>query len=98
MENRRIAGLTPLFSPSGHDPNPKVAGPLADQTHHFAAYFSLGINNVPAAFIYGVITEDNDGDLNLSRKAYAMGVGLRQNPNRLGYVGLYIKRNICSDP
>ena len=91
-------GFRNEYKDSGNDPNPKVAGPLADQTHHFAAYFSLGINNVPAAFIRGMITEDNDGDWNLSRKAYAMGIGLRQNPTTLRNVGLYVKRAICSDP
>jgi hypothetical protein len=45
-----------------------------------------------------MITEDNDGDWNLSRKAYAMGIGLRQNPTTLRNVGLYVKRAICSDP
>jgi hypothetical protein len=90
-------GFRNEYKDSGTNPDPKIAGPLADQTHHFAAYFSLGINNVKSAYIYGTVTEDNVGDIKLGNKAFDMGVALRRNPNMLGYVGLYIRRNICSD-
>jgi YD repeat-containing protein len=91
-------GFRKEYQDSGTNPDPKIAGPQADQTHHFAAYFSLGINEVQSAFAWGVINEDNVGDLNLSRKAFDMGLELERHPNKLNYVGLYIKRNICSDP
>jgi YD repeat-containing protein len=91
-------GFRNEYKDSGHDPNPLIAGPKADQTHHFAAYLSLGVNGVAYATIYGEIREDNQGDLNLSRAAFHMGFNLHNSPSSLRNIGLYIRRSICDGP
>lgn len=80
--------------------NPLIAGPKADQTHHFAAYFSMGINQQIAARRYGEHYEDNQGDLNLGAAAYGIGNRLRgqRNGSMLRNIGIIIRRKICSGP
>jgi hypothetical protein len=91
-------GFRNEYKDSGSNPNPLIAGPKADQTHHFAAYFSLGINDVVFATTYGILREDNQGDINLSRAAYRMGSDLRRQPFNLRNIGAFIRRLICSGP
>jgi YD repeat-containing protein len=93
-------GFRNEYKDSGSDPDPLQAGPKADQTHHFAAFLSLGINQFKLAEIYqnGIFRKDNQGDLNLSAAAYALGTKLyfQKNDHLLKNVGLYIRRNICA--
>jgi hypothetical protein len=67
----------------------------ADQTHHFAAYFSAGLAghnlfpNAHRAF-------DGQGDANLGRQAQRLGRYLRNNPGQLSNVGQLIRDTICN--
>ena len=91
-------GFRNKYKDSGTNANPLIAGPKADQTHHYAAYQSLGINDVVFATTYGILREDNQGDLNLSRAAYRIGSRLRDKPFDLRNIGVIIRRTICSGP
>ena len=91
-------GFRKEYKDSGTNADPLIAGPQADQTHHFAAYFSIGINDVVFAAFYGIATDDNQGDVNLSRAAYRMGTQLRERPFSLRNIGVLIRRTICSGP
>jgi hypothetical protein len=73
-----------------------------DQTHHFAAYLSAGINMGPltdAATLWHYMGDRNDGnqaDTALARAAYNYGVYLRKDPGgRLGGIEAWITKNIC---
>jgi len=80
----------------------------ADQVHHFAAYFSAGINlatlssyghsvsdtNLPI-FGRGVSKGPNSGDLNLANKAYDLGARVRKQPNLLYKIEELIKNEFC---
>ena len=89
-------GFRKEYKDSGSNPDPLIAGPKADQTHHFAAYLSLGVNDVVFATAYGILRDDNKGDVNLSRAAYRMGSHLRNRPFGLRNIGVWIRRTICS--
>jgi RHS repeat-associated protein len=71
----------------------------SDQTHHFAAYLSAGINGQTAA-AFGHMTGDalqlNRGDTSLGDRAYQIGANLRSNPSRLRSIGSTISRVICN--
>jgi len=72
-------------------------GDAEDQTHHFAAYFSLGINNRPISE-FSAKTFDRVGgkpDKRLGDKAYEMGQALRVDPSKLRTIGNLININIC---
>jgi len=88
-------GFRNEYKDSGSDPNPKIAGPKADQTHHFVAHLSLGINKAFWTTGWGIKHEDNQGDVNLSRAAYRMGVQLHDRPSMLNRIGTWIRRTIC---
>ena len=79
----------------------KEAGPRAglwnDQTHHFAAMFSGGINKAHWTTTYHNIF-DNAGDRNLTNAAYDLGVKFSQDPiHMLKNIGKIIREKIC-DP
>ena len=70
----------------------------ADQTHHFEAFFSAGING-------GVLNRislsyhnwgDNTGDQNLANAGYDLGAQLQEDPKKLRNVGAMIRKNICN--
>jgi hypothetical protein len=77
------------------------AGELVDQTHHFAFYLSMGINENGSGALWAAQrmhrARDNQGDANLGKAGYEMGTGLRDNPNTLGNIGDMIRKTIC-DP
>ena len=68
-----------------------------DQTHHFAAYFSLGINGRVFSE-YSAETLDRSGgapDRLLGSFAYVIGEDLRKDPSRLRTIGNRIRAEIC---
>ena len=89
------SGFRNDFKDSGSD------GPNSDQTHHFSAYLSLGVNNdsgLQWLMKRYHMSGDNTGDQNLGRAAYYDGTQLRADPNRLRNIGNEIRQNICSGP
>jgi hypothetical protein len=91
-------GFRKEFKDSGSSTDPLIAGPKADQTHHFAAYLSLGVNQVAAASLYGIARDDNSGDIALSKEALRLGLGLRTGVLKLENIGSVIRRKICEGP
>jgi hypothetical protein len=74
---------------------------LADQVHHFAAFQSMAINNVPlpaAIHQVGDFMDYNLGDVALSDAAYKMGMSLREDPRRLRNIGDTIRNSLCVRP
>jgi hypothetical protein len=72
-------------------------GDREDQTHHFAAYFSLGINNRPLSE-WSAETLDRSGgepDRLLGAQSYIIGEDLRRDPSRLRSIGDRIRGEIC---
>ena len=77
-----------------------------DQVHHFAAYFSAGITGGSSGYISTSVhlaNDDNEGDKELGRAAYALGSALRggeQNITstfeKLENIGRDIKNSICN--
>jgi len=72
----------------------------ADQTHHFAAYFSGGLAG-QRAFTrsyeqWDRFVDRNPGDVALGRQSYALGRYLRRNPGQLSNVGNLIRDTICN--
>src|SRR5216684_9038255 len=64
-------------------------GDAEDQTHHFAAYFSLAINNRPLSE-WSAETLDRSGgepDRLLGAHSYVIGQELRKDPSRLRSIG-----------
>ena len=72
----------------------------ADQTHHFAAFFSAGLAGhrvfANAYRAWDSLTESNPGDANLGRQSQLLGRYLRDNPNQLSNVGQLIRDTICN--
>jgi hypothetical protein len=72
--------------------------PNEDQTHHFGAYLSAGINDQQgAAFghILGDAAQRNWGDRRLGIAARNIGTALRLDPSLLRTIGKRIRKNIC---
>ena len=72
-------------------------GDAEDQTHHFAAYFSLGINGRPLSE-WAAETLDRSGgepDRLLGAHSYVIGEDLRKDPSRLRSIGHLIRTKIC---
>ncbi|MBX3265706.1 MAG: hypothetical protein KF831_03280 [Acidobacteria bacterium] len=75
--------------------------PTEDQVHHFAAYFSGGINGQWLATTVHKAADDNSGDKKLGSVAYDIGRMLSANPetgnipSRLMSIGETIKKEIC---
>jgi hypothetical protein len=71
----------------------------ADQTHHFTAMFSAGLNstgiNAIASTFHNV--NDNAGDQRLTNAAYDLGSRLESNPNLMRRISALIRSEIC-DP
>jgi len=65
----------------------------ADQTHHFGAFFSAGINGHSASLLYNLT--DNSGDVNLGNAGYDLGRDLAAHPNKLRRIGAIIRSKIC---
>jgi RHS repeat-associated protein len=69
-----------------------------DQTHHFAAYFSAGINGqlaISALHMIGDAAQINRGDTKLGDVAYGLGEQLKNDPGKLGQIGNLIRKAIC---
>ena len=88
------AGFRSDFKDSGTE---TYGGPDADQTHHFSAYLSLGINALWPVKKYHE-RGDNTGDQNLGRAAYYLGEQIRKGNFQLKDIGQYIRTSICSKP
>jgi RHS repeat-associated protein len=72
--------------------------PHEDQTHHFGAYLSAGINDQQgAAFghILGDVAQRNWGDRKLGIAARNIGTALRLDPSLLRTIGERIRNDIC---
>lgn len=71
----------------------------ADQTHHFTAMFSAGINATGINWISATAHNfnDNEGDQRLTNAAYDLGSRLASDPNSLRRIGTLIRSEIC-DP
>ncbi len=72
-------------------------GDGADQTHHFAAYFALGVAGLSfAAWVHEKTdATPNLADRLLGARAYNMGDFLRKNPDELKNVAYAIRSFIC---
>lgn len=71
-----------------------------DQTHHFAAYLSAGINGLGfSSFAHqmGDVAQLNLGDVWLGSAGYNIGEGLRVGRNNLSQIGDDIRKVICDD-
>jgi hypothetical protein len=67
-----------------------------DQTHHFAAYLSAGINNQGLAAGLHMLTDlTNQADRSLGGAAYELGERLTANPTNLVTIGYRIQHDIC---
>jgi hypothetical protein len=82
-----------------------MGGRNAEQTHHFSAYLSMGINgrvDIYEAGQYGIRPSltlpqpDNAGDQRLGRAAFEYGLHLRRHPEELKNIRRWILRNICT--
>jgi hypothetical protein len=94
------SGFRSEYKDSGSEPHP-IGGPRADQTHHFAAFLSLGINRQSAIYAYRhYVKGDNQGDLNLGQAAFGMGTQLRRSGSMstLKEIGAIIRRDFCVGP
>ncbi len=86
-------------------------GRRADQTHHFAFYFSGGINLATFSTYYQDVSDTsigrsvkrlnvrsaNTGDLALGVAAYDLGRRLRKDPSLLSKIGDLIRNEICGN-
>jgi YD repeat-containing protein len=91
------SGFKNEYKDSGPEP-PPIGGPTADQTHHFAAFLSLGINRQSAIYAYRhYVQGDNQGDLNLDQAAFRLGTELRRHGrmSTLTQIGDIIRRTVC---
>jgi YD repeat-containing protein len=72
-------------------------GDAEDQTHHFAAYFSLGINNRPISEYSAEMLDRTGGraDNLLGAHSYVIGDRLRKDPYGLNNIGAQIRGEIC---
>lgn len=95
-------GFQPRYQDSGPvlpPPGQHINGPTADQTHHFSAHLSLGINRRKLANAWRNLF-DNQGDASLGQAAYEIGRKLSGAAERGNVVGLrrigdYIRQRIC---
>jgi len=81
------------------DPEELAKHSDADQTHHFTAMFSGGLNSIGINAIASTFhnVNDNAGDQRLTNAAYDLGSRLESNPNLLRRIGALIRSEIC-DP
>lgn len=66
----------------------------SDQTHHFAAYFSGGINGMALTVVIHELG-DHERDAALGNAAFEIGWLLRFNPAELKNIGKMIREKIC---
>jgi hypothetical protein len=97
------SGFKEEYRDTGTEPFP-LGGRNAEQTHHFSAYLSMGINgrlDIYEAGQYGIRPSltlpqpHNAGDQRLGRAAFEYGLHLRRRPGDLKDVRRWILRNIC---
>lgn len=81
------------------DRNGNLLGGDHDQTHHFATYFSAGINSYAVgALRFGQWAHrnlDNIGDNRLGSAGFTLGRELSADPNMLHNIGRTIRDRIC---
>ncbi len=95
--NRGETGFRAEF----RDSDPPPPGEVVDQTHHFAFYLSMGVNENGSGALWSAAqahrVRDNRGDNNLGKLGYDMGYGLRKDPSTLKNIGNTIRNGVC-DP
>jgi RHS repeat-associated protein len=85
------SGFKPIFKEKNVSDN-------SDQTHHFAAYLSAGINNqVVAASLHMMwdLKNQNTADVKLGIAGLSIGGGLFANPEKLASIARTIAQEIC---
>jgi RHS repeat-associated protein len=77
--------------------HPRLQDGTGEQTHHFAAFLSAGINqqDIVAVLHREIADYDNIPDKLLSRAAYQIGEDLRKDPVKLNLIGDMIRKRIC---
>ena len=87
------------FRPEFRDTGTHGPGEFVDQTHHFAFYLSMGINENGSGALWAAQrahrARDNQGDANLGRAAYDMGRMLKRDPSLLRVIDQIIIVSIC---
>lgn len=98
------SGFKEEYRDTGTEPFP-AGGRNAEQTHHFSAYLSMGINgrfDIYEAGQYGIRPSltvprpDNAGDRRLGQVAFEYGLDLRRHPEKLKNIRSWIRQNICT--
>ncbi len=81
-----------------------IDDPSGDQTHHYAAFQTAGINGQGVAATAHQLSDDavdsifgkNLADIRLGNAAYKIGSDLRLDPNNLFTVGDLIRKTVCA--
>ena len=98
------SGFKEEYRDTGTEPHP-IGGRHSDQTHHFSAYLSMGINGRVDIYLAGqhglrpelrLPRSDNAGDKRLGQAAFEYGLSLRRDPKKLSGIGDWIRKNICN--
>lgn len=96
--NKDISPKVPFSEQGEEDFKPEFReGNKGDQTHHFAAFLSAGINdqNLAAMFHMWGTDFNNKPDRALGLKTFGFGQALFDEPEFLSVVGRYIREFIC---
>jgi RHS repeat-associated protein len=88
---------TDAVGEGGFRPEFKEGDPISgDQTHHFAAFLTAGINGqYSAASLHQITDLFNQADIRLGDAAYKIGDDLRNDPKGLFTIGERILKDIC---
>lgn len=80
---------------SGFEPRFQEGKVNNDQTHHFVTYFSGGLNAQDGILKVHKATEPQPADIRLGDAAQAFGHAVRNDPERLRWIGNSIQTRIC---
>ena len=86
-----------LLGESGFAPEFREGRVSNDQTHHFVTYFSGGLNAQDGILRAHKLTEDQPADERLGDAAQKLGHAVRNDPERLRWVGNSIQIRICDN-
>lgn len=94
--NARVRAQVPSSQLGESGFKPEFQDHEGDQTHHFAAYLSAGINGQLLAASAHMLTDlTNQADKSLGTAAYNLGERLTANPTNLMTIGNRIRHDIC---
>jgi RHS repeat-associated protein len=103
---QKIRPRVPINDLGEDDFKPEFRDNEGDQTHHFAAFLSAGINGQTGAaalhylgtdtLALGRLSHNNPADRALGMKAFGAGAALIDEPVILRVIGTYIARNYCN--